>query len=419
MQITVLGAAREVGRSGFLVKSREGSVLLDYGVQIYREPAFPIHVKPKDVDAILLTHAHLDHSGATPIFFLSNGVKVFTTGLTAELTKLLIQDFLKISGFYLPFEYIELMAMMNSTQRVDYDERVQINGVGATFLEAGHIPGGASIIVEVEGKRLLYTGDMNSQETLLLRGANTDFGDLDVVISESTYASSDHPSLEEVMDDFIAFARETVEGGGILLVPAFSVGRAQEMACVLKKKAFPYPVAMDGMALDANGILFRYQEYLRDPDLFRKAIDNVEVITSWSQRKRMAKTPSVIISPAGMLVGGAAVFYNSEIATNPKNAIAIVAFQTHGTPGRTLLEKGVALVKGRTMKVRAEVRRFDFSSHSGRRELLEMFKAMKGSPKVFTIHGEEESCVGLAEELREGFGLDAVAPKAGDTFSVE
>ncbi|MCX8191695.1 MAG: MBL fold metallo-hydrolase, partial [Nitrososphaerales archaeon] len=274
------------------------------------------------------------------------------------------------------------------------------------------------IIVENGGKRLLYTGDMNAHETRLLRGAVTDFGELDFIITESTYALTDHPSREGVEREFVEFAKEVVERGGTLLVPAFAVGRSQEIACVLKSAKFPYRIAMDGMALKANEIHLNHPEYLRDPELLRKSLEDVEFISSWSERRRIVKTPSVIISPAGMLGGGAAVFYNSEVAKSSKNAIAIVSYQIADTPGRILLDKGLALVDGKLKKVKAEIKKFDFSSHSGRAELFEMFEKIKGAPKVITIHGEEIACVKFAEELRERFGLEAVAPKPGDTFTV-
>ena len=201
-------------------------------------------------------------------------------------------------------------------------------------------------------------------------------------------------------------------------MPAFSVGRAQEIACVLRAHSFPYPVAMDGMALEVNEILFRHQEYLKDPTQFRRSIENLELISGWGKRRALAGNPGVIIAPAGMLVGGSAVFYNQEISTKAKNGIAIVAFQVPGTPGRTLLEKGLAMVRGRPTKVKATVRRFDFSSHSGRTELFTMLRSVKGSPKVLTVHGEEASCVRFAEDIKAELGFDAEAPGPGQSYSV-
>ncbi len=418
MEILALGASREVGRSAFLVKGEKTNVLLDFGVLMTRQPAFPVHVKPKEVDAILLSHAHLDHSGGIPLFYLSDGIDLYATDLTLDLTKLLLNDFLKISGFYLPFEYLDLMSMLKKSKGLKMSDDVKIGEFTASFRDAGHIPGSSIITLDNSKKRVLYTGDINGRNTHLLNGVSIDSGEFDAVITESTYATADHPPRQEAEETFVEFAKEIVEGGGVLLVPAFSVGRAQEIACVLRDHSFPYPVSMDGMALETNDILFRHQEYLKDPVLFRKSIENLEAVKGWNKRKMLVKTPGVIISPAGMMVGGASVFYTQEIATQPKNAISIVAFQVPGTPGRTLLEKGIALVNGKPTKVRATVRRFNFSSHSGKKELFDMLGRVKGSPKVLTVHGEEESCVKFAEEIKEKMGFEALAPTPGQKILV-
>jgi putative mRNA 3-end processing factor len=420
MEIMFLGGAREVGKSAILVKGEKTNLLLDYGAQTSKEPSFPMHVQPKEVHSILLTHAHLDHSGGVPLFFLREGVELVTTGLTLELSTLLLEDFIKLSGFYLPFEYIDLLAMEKSTRRLKVgDKSVQVNSeFVASFPSSGHVPGGTTILLENGGKRLLYTGDINLRESQLLSGADLDFGELDVVITESTYSQTEHDPRQKIEDEFVSFAREIVERGGVLLVPAFSVGRAQELACLLRSRNFPHPVAMDGMALKANEILFRYQESLRDPVLFRRAIEGLDVVSGWSHRRKLVRTPGVIISPAGMLGGGASVFYNSEISQQPRSGIAIVAFQVPGTPGRTLLERGLTLVNGRPTKVKAELRRFDFSGHAGRSELFEMFNHIKGHPRVFTVHGDGNSCEVFAREINERFGFEASAPQIGDRVTV-
>jgi putative mRNA 3-end processing factor len=418
MQVKVLGAARQVGRSAFLVSHKESKILLDYGALTTKVPGFPMHVQPKELKGLVLSHAHLDHSGAAPIYFLAGRMKLHCTPVTGELSSLLIQDFIKISGQYLPFEYIDLMAMNSATVNHEYGEPFEIGDFTVTFYDAGHIPGSAITVVEAGSRRLLYTGDINGEETNLLKPAWKDFGEADIVITESTYATADHPARQRVEKEFTDFATEVVERGGVLLVPAFSVGRAQEIAMTLNKNGFRYPVAMDGMALKVNGILLRYQEYLRDPALLRRTLENTEEVVSWTQRRRIVKKPGVIVSPAGMLVGGASIFYNERLAMDEKNAIAIVSFQVPGTPGRTLIEKGLTIYRGKPTKVRAEVRRFDFSSHSGKTTLTEDLKRVKGSPIFLTVHGEEESCVSLAELLHREMGVEAHAVTPGQEFSV-
>jgi putative mRNA 3-end processing factor len=414
----VLGAARQVGRSAFLVTHNDSKILLDYGAMTTKIPGFPMHVQPKDIKAVVLSHAHLDHSGAAPLQFLSGKMKLHATPVTSELSELLIKDFIKISGQYLPFEFIDLMAMSSQTVNHGYNEPFEIGDFTISFHDAGHIPGSAIIAVEAGSRRLLYTGDINGEETNLLAPATMDLGEANMVITESTYATADHPARKLVEEALAAFATQVVERGGILLVPAFSVGRAQEIAMTLHKYGFRHPVAMDGMALKVNAILLRYQEFLRDPTALRRTLESMEEVVGWNQRRALIRRPGVIIAPAGMLVGGASIFYNEKLAMDPKNAIAIVSFQVPGTPGRTLIEKGLTMYNGKPTKVIAEVRRFDFSSHSGNRELMATLRNVKGAPKFLTVHGEEESCIALAGQLQRELNLEAYAAMPGQEFEV-
>src|SRR5262249_5454790 len=156
-----------------------------------------------------------------------------------------------------------------------YMEPFQIGDFTISFYDAGHIPGSSVISVEAGNKRLLYTGDINREETNLLGGSWKNLGQADMVITESTYAKADNPHRSKAESEFTDFAREVVERGGVLLVPAFSVGRAQEIAMTLVKGGFRHPIAMDGMALKVNGILLRYQEFLRDPAALRRTLETI------------------------------------------------------------------------------------------------------------------------------------------------
>ena len=141
MQVGFLGGAREVGRIGITVKSAKTQFLLDYGVMLERQPGFPMHVPPKEVDAVILTHSHLDHSGAIPIFYIDGQRPLFTNRLNLELTQLLIQDFIHLSGYYLPFEYIELRTMMKSNKHLDYGVEQKVGDMSLKLFDAGHTPG--------------------------------------------------------------------------------------------------------------------------------------------------------------------------------------------------------------------------------------------------------------------------------------
>ena len=420
MKVSVLGAAKEVGRSAFLVNANSTGILMDYGVLLKREPIFPMHVRPKDVDAVVITHAHLDHSGFVPSLFLSESASVQALGTppTFELSRLLIEDMIKISGFYLPFEYIDVITMMKNSKNLQYKETYMVNDVKVTLHESGHVLGGASVILEHNGKRIFYTGDINTRGSKLLRPADLDFGEIDLMIIESTYSQSEQMPRDQAEKELLEFAYDVLERGGTLFIPAFSVERSQEIATVLKSNNFRHKVVMDGMALKANQIMMKHPTFLKDAEIFKRAINEAEWISGWNRRRSVVKEPCVIISPAGMLVGGSAVFYLQEIAKSDKNGVAMVSYQGEGTPGRTLLDRRVVSFDGRERKCLADVKRFEFSGHNSRSELFEILEHIKGNPKVLTVHGDGPSCTKFAEEIKIKYGFESKAPDTGESIEI-
>jgi putative mRNA 3-end processing factor len=415
-----LGAAKEVGRSAFLVNVDSTRILMDYGILLKREPIFPMHVRPKDVDAVVISHAHLDHSGYVPSLFLSDSVSVQALGTppTFDLSQLLIEDMIKISGFYLPFEYIDILTMMKHSKNLQYKETYMINDVKVTLHESGHVLGGASVILEHNGKRIFYTGDINTRGSKVLRPADLDFGEIDLMIIESTYSQNEQVPREQAERELLEFCYDVVDRGGTLFIPAFSVERSQEIACVLKSYNFRHKVVMDGMALKANQIMLKHPTFLKDVEMFKRAINEAEWISGWNRRKSVVKEPCVIISPAGMLVGGSAVFYLQEIAKSDKNGVALVSYQGEGTPGRALLDRRVVSYDGRERKCLADVKRFEFSGHNSRSELFEILEQIKGNPKVLTVHGDGPSCTQFAEEINLKYGYESKAPNTGEFIEI-
>jgi putative mRNA 3-end processing factor len=311
-----------------------------------------------------------------------------------------------------------MLTMMNHSTTLQYRETRAINDVKVTLHESGHVLGGASIVVEHDHKRIFYTGDINTRGSKLLRPADLDFGEVDLMIIESTYSQTEQVPRDQAESELMEFAYEVLERKGTLFIPAFSVERAQEIASVLKSHHFRHKVVMDGMALKANQIMMRHPTFLKDAEMFKRAITEAEWISGWSRRKAVVKEPCVIISPAGMLVGGSAIFYLQEIARSEKNGIAIVSYQGEGTPGRTLLERKEVTFDGRTRKCLADVKRLEFSGHNSRTELFEILEKIRGNPKVLTVHGDGPSCTKFAEEIKTKYGFESKAPDAGELFRI-
>ena len=421
MNVKVLGAAQEVGRSGFLVNCEGTNLLLDYGVMFGKRgtpPQYPLHVKPKDIDSVIITHAHLDHSGYVPSLFVSGKCNVYGTPPTFELTQLLIEDMLKIEKNYHPFDLPEVNNMMNNAIEIGYKQKVNRGNATFELRNSGHVIGGGTVLVESGKKRLFYTGDINTKGSRMLPEADLDVGEIDLLITESTYSQTEQMPRKESEQGLVEFANEVMDRKGILFVPAFSVERSQEIACVLKNAKFKHKVIMDGMALKVNDIMFHNQEYLRDPKIFTDSINSAVSIRDNRERKKALSEPCVVISPAGMLVGGNAVYYLQELAFDDKNGIALVSYQGDGTPGKKLLETGKVNTRGHDLKVSAQVKQFEFSGHSDRNDLFDLIKNIKGNPQVLTVHGDHDSCTKFAEEIHEKFGLKAHSPMSEEIISI-
>ena len=422
VEIKVLGAAGEVGRSAFQVNCDGVNFLLDYGVMFGKPrgapPTYPLHVKPRDIDSVIITHAHLDHSGCVPSLFVSGNCNVYATAPTFDLSKLLIQDMIKIEKNSHSFGSPEIENMMQKSKIIGFKEKITRGNATFELRSSGHVVGGSTVIVESNNKKLFYTGDINLRGSRLLPPADLDIGEMDMVITESTYSQQNQMPRKESEKGLIDFANEVMDRNGTLFIPSFSVERSQEVASVLISSGFKHKIIMDGMALKVNEVLLRYPEYLRNSEIFEDVIDRVVAINDHKERKRALTEPCVVISPAGMLVGGNAVYYLQQLAFDDKNGIALVSYQGEGTPGKKLLDSGKVETRGKDLNVVAEVKQFQFSGHADRDSLFDMIKNLKGNPKIMTVHGDNESCTRFAEEIHERFGFDAHAAKLDEKITI-
>ena len=418
VNLRFMGGTHEVGRNAILVDTNGSNLLLDYGVKIGEKPKFPGHIRAKDVDGIVITHAHLDHSGGVPQFYLREAKPFFATPVTTEVTRILIRDMIKLSGYYLPFEYIEFEAMLKQRHDLAYGAPVKMKNLEFKLLDAGHIPGSAMVELTTGGKRILYTGDLNTENTRICQGAKVPRKRFDAIVIESTYANKDHEDRKKIEVEFVDAIKAVLHDEGKVLVPAFAVGRSQEMLSVMQAYKLKANKVVDGMARSVNRIYMDHPDFMRTPKAFANTINSTREMMGWRDRRTAVRRSNVMVAPSGMLQGGTAMFYMEKLALREENAVFLVSFQVPGTGGAKLMETGCFTIKEKDVEVKAKVRHFDFSSHCGRSGLEAFIRGVKGKPDVYVVHGEPENCESLAQWARDELDLNASAPQEGDEFKV-
>ncbi|MBI3413368.1 MAG: MBL fold metallo-hydrolase [Candidatus Aenigmarchaeota archaeon] len=413
MEISFAGAANEVGRSAIIIENRE-KILLDYGLKLSHEeePEYPLKVDP---DHVFLSHAHLDHIGAVP-FLNKHGYtgNFYATDLTIDLMRLMLEDSAKIAkmeGYNVRYSKKDVRETLNKSIGVPYGKTLNFKNFSATFVDAGHVPGSAGIIIETGGKKIFYTGDLRVEDTRLVAGMKK-FPKADVLVIESTYAERNHPDRDEEEKRFLENVRETVEGGGVALIPAFALGRSQEMLLILEN--LKCPVYVDGMAREATNIIKNYKSYLKDGSRLEKLCRNIGFVKDNREREKIIEEPCAIVTTAGFVQAGPSVFYIRGLCLRKNSSILIPGFQVEGSPGRQLLEHKTYSLDGEVVKVGLKVDSFDFSAHGDRSELLKTINKVNPE-KVFVIHGDY--CEKFAAELKE-MGFGATAPEIGSKFAV-
>ena len=411
MKLEFLGAMSCVGASGVLVEENGDKIVLDYGAKVREIPLkFPLPVeKPK---AVLLSHAHLDHSGGIPLLVKKYSTPIYALDVTKELTELLLNDSIKVSreeGIELPFNEFDIERTIKNFVIVDYHKSFKIGSFKITYFDAGHIPGSAMIFVESRSTNVLYTGDFNYINTRLLEKCEDNLPKVKNLIIESTYADREHPDRKKEEKELVRMVDETISNNSPAIISAFAVGRAQEVLLILARYGISYPIFMDGMAKTATTIINKYKKYLRNPEDLEEALKFVTYVKE-NIRKRLVKEAACIITTSGMLNGGPVVNYIRKLHKNERASLILTGWQTEGTPGRILLESGRFIYEKINLEVKMKVRRFDFSAHAGRKSIFEFIRKLNPE-KIFCVHGDHTE--EFAEELiRDGF--DAVAPIANN-----
>ncbi len=418
MKLTFLGACRQVGRSMFQADTGSLKLLLDAGTTTFAGDRFPMPPKGK-IDAAILSHAHMDHSGFVPQLFHKGRIPWYCTPPTLRTSNLLWRDAIKVAILRRESPYITEPLIREANKhavQIPYAEEYEFfDGTSFELFDAGHIPGSAQVIVNSGKQKLLYTGDFNSAKTRLHNGCVPGTRSADAMIIESTYAMRNHPPRKDIETELAVCVKEAITTGNAL-IPCFAIGRTLEVLMALRAKGITR-VFVDGMGVAASQIVADYPEYVSDPDAMASALASCKFVENNSARKAIgAGKGNVIIATAGMLDGGPALSYIKAMNAAGRGMVLMPGYQGAGTNGRSLVETGIISDHGIKFKINLPVKVFDFSAHAGRKELFDFVR--KAEPKkVFCVHGDEATCITFASELTEQ-GFDATAPKLGDSVVI-
>ncbi len=418
-KLTALGASNEVGRSSFLLDVGE-KILLDRGIKLGSdEIEYPLPVKT-NLDAIVISHAHLDHSGAVPELFSQSNSFVYMTLPTLELSQILWADSLKIArieGVTPHFSAADIGSTERSTFTLPYRKKVNLSeSTSIELFDAGHILGSSMIKVESEKKDVVYSGDFKIEDTRMFKGADKKIGKTDVLIIESTYGDRNHGNRKELEKSFVDEVKETLNKGGHAIVPAFAVGRSQELIDILYENKVTADIFYDGMGQRVARTTLEFPEHLKNPKMLGKALHSANWIKK-GRRNPVLKKPCVIVTSAGMLQGGPVMWYLKKLYKDPKSKIFLTGYQVEGTNGRTLMEKGIVDLDGEIVKVRNQVKQFDFSAHASQDELIELAK-LTNPEKIICVHGDEKVIKVFQKRLKNE-GFNSVAPKLGQEIKLD
>jgi KH/beta-lactamase-domain protein len=454
VRTTALGSYREVGRACHLVTTNESRVMIDVGVNIASDtdpmPYFtaPEALPMEKLDAVVLTHAHLDHAGMLPVLF-RYGYRgpVYCTPPTRDLMLLLQSDYLKVGGSEgkrAPYDMEDIRTCMRHVVDVDWGQTVDITpDVKLTFHNAGHILGSSSVHLHVgDGKHnIVFSGDQKYEKSWLFDAANTRFPRCETLVIESTYGASGdfQPSREEANQELQDIVCRTIQRGGKLICPVFAVGRSQEVMIAIDElfrsgTVKPVPVYLDGMIQEATAIHSSHPNYLTQA--LRKSLltddGNNPFTSEWFRPVRgrdmresiiMDGSPCIVLATSGMMNGGPVMNYFQNWAHEARNSLCFVGYQAEGTLGRRL-QKGFSevpmIINGKTeiVKIGCEMATIDgFSGHSDRRQLIEFIEHMSPRPKnVICHHGDYYKCNELGRTLREKFKVRTYAPQNLETI---
>jgi arCOG00543 universal archaeal KH-domain/beta-lactamase-domain protein len=451
IRVTSLGGSLEVGRSCYLLSTPESKIMIDCGVNLGGEDKTPYLYVPEvshfnELDAIVLTHAHMDHQGLIPLLYrYGYEGPVYCTPPTRDMTVLLQLDYIDIAakeGKKVPYDNANIQSELLHMIPLDYEEVTDIApDMKLTFHNAGHIIGSAIAHFHIgDGlHNIVFTGDYKYERTRLFDPAVNKFPRVETVITEATYGNNNgfQTPLRDAERNLQKIIRDTVKRGGAVLIPAFAVGRSQEVMIVLeeaiRKGYIPnVPVYLDGMIWEATAIHATHPEYLNSElkkQIFQKGqnpflSESFKQVDSKEMRDKILEEPHpcVIIATSGMMTGGPVMSYFYKLAPDERNSLVFVGYQADGTIGRRI-QKGwqeIAIGNNNTIKVNLSVETIDgFSGHSDVKQLHEYIRKMQPKPeRIFTVHGDEKSCIELSDSIRKKIRIDSKPLVNLETFRI-
>ncbi len=450
-RLTCLGGGRQVGRSCFLLQTPNSKVLLDCGVDVASSGSnrFPFFNIPEfnisELDAVILSHAHLDHSGLMPYLY-KMGYKgpIYMTAPTRDIAALLALDFIGVSYKQATtplFASRDVSEMLKHSVCLNYNEVTDITpDLRITFYNAGHVLGSSQVHINIGNglHNFVYTGDTKYGKTRLLDPAVNKFPRVESIQIESTYGSRDDvlPTRKETEEKFLSLVRETIEKGGKVLLPELGLGHSQEALLRVEEairtgKLPKIPMYIDGMIWDINAIHTAYPDFLssnireqifQDKNPFTS--DIFSRVGSQHERKKVIEGgPCIVIATSGMLAGGASVEYLKHFAGNPNNLLILSCYQGPGSMGRQLQdgEKFISMNQdygNEKIEVKMKVELVNgLSPHSGRNELISYFNNIRPKPKKIIInHGEVSKSLDLASALYKLNRVETVVPRTLETL---
>jgi metallo-beta-lactamase family protein len=443
MKIKPIGAAGgEVTGSAYLIRTKQACILVDAGMfqggrQSEAKNRLPQGAQPREIEAVLLTHGHLDHSGRLPLL-IRHGFRgaVYATGATIDLAEIILKDCARIQSQ----DAQRRNRKAAKLGQVQFQKPVQVaEGITARWVEAGHMLGSGCIelTVEEDGKKkvVVFSGDLGPTTLPLIRQFET-FQHADVVFLESTYGDRQHRPYAQTVAEFERIVKQVVKSRGKILVPTFAIGRSQQMLyhlaiMFLRKDIPPFPVFLDSpMALEATKVYRKYPD-LFDEELIawqkkgllplNRSIFKPSVSANDSKAINDVPGPCVVLAGAGMCNAGRILHHLKFNLDKPTTHVMIVGFQGHGSLGRRLVEgQKVVSIFGERIPVQATVHTLNgFSGHADQGELLKWFSTLASAkPRVFLTHGEDQGRGALMKLIQQRFKLTAGLPRQGEVIEV-